>query len=136
MRNPIHLSTFYYIQSSKPIMSSLPEGVPLEIKKALQAIDFKFDAEKQSNPFYFVSYSEVKMRGWNTAANDLKDNLTKVLDLVQKDPYLIDKDNTIRILSLNIERFHKWALKELHMELAEQNVLRTMATMQVWQMDI
>ena len=85
-------------------MSSLPEGLPLEIKKALQAIDFKFDVEKQSNPFYFVSYSEVKMRGWNTAANDLKDNLTKVLDLVQKDPYLKDKDNTIRILSLNIER--------------------------------
>ena len=85
-------------------MSSLPEGLPLEIKKALQAIDFKFDAEKQSNPFYFVSYSEVKMRGWNTAANDLKDNLIKVLDLVQKDQYLKDKDNTIRILSLNIER--------------------------------
>ena len=85
-------------------MSSLPEGLPFEIIKALQAIDFKFDAEKQSNPFYFVSYSEVKMRGWNTAANDLKDNLTKVLDLVQKDPYLKDKDNTIRILSLNIER--------------------------------
>jgi hypothetical protein len=99
-----NLSTFYYIQSSKPIMSSLPEGLPLEIKKALQAIDFKFDAEKQSNPFYFVSYSEVKMRGWNTAANDLKENLIKVLDLVQKDQYLRDKDNTIRILSLNIER--------------------------------
>ena len=85
-------------------MSSLPEGLPLEIKKALQAIDFKFDAEKQSNPFYFASYSEVKMRGWNTAANDLKDNLIQVLELVQKDPYLKDKDNTIRILSLNIER--------------------------------
>jgi hypothetical protein len=85
-------------------MSSLPEGLQLEIKKALQAIDFKFDAEKQSNPFYFASYSEVKMRGWNTAANDLKDNLIKVLDLVQKDQYLKDKDNTIRILSLNIER--------------------------------
>ena len=85
-------------------MSSLPEGLPLEIKKALQAIDFKFDVEKQSNPFYFASYSEVKMRGWNTAANDLKDNLVKVLDLVQKDQYLKDKDNTIRILSLNIER--------------------------------
>ena len=73
-------------------MSLLPKGLPLEIKKALQAIDFKFDAEKQSNPFYFASYSEVKMRGWNTAANDLKDNLIKVLDLVQKDPYLKDKD--------------------------------------------
>ena len=85
-------------------MSSLPEGLPLEIKKALQAIDFKFDAEKQSNPFYFASYSAVKMRGWNTAANDLKDNLIKVLHLVQKDPYLKDKDNTIRILNLNIER--------------------------------
>ncbi len=58
-------------------MSSLPEGLPLEIKKALQAIDFKFDAEKQSKPFYFASYSEVKMRGWNTAANDLKENLAK-----------------------------------------------------------
>ena len=85
-------------------MPTLPEGLPLEIKTALQAIDYKFDAEKQSNPFYFASYSEVKMRGWNTAANDLKENLIKVLDLVQKDPYLKDKDNTIRILSLNIER--------------------------------
>ena len=84
-------------------MSSLPEGLPLEIKKALQAIDFKFDAEKQSNPVYFASYSEVKMRGWNTAVNDLKENLIKVLDIVQKDPYLKDKDNTIRILSLNIK---------------------------------
>jgi len=85
-------------------MFKLHEELPLEIKKALQAIDFKFDAEKQSNPFYFASYSEVKMRGWNTAANDLKENLIKVLDLVQKDQYLKDKDNTIRILSLNIER--------------------------------
>jgi hypothetical protein len=85
-------------------MSTLPEGLPIEIKKALQAIDFKFDAEKQSNPFYFASYSEVKMGGWNTAANDLKDNLIKVLDLVQKDLYLKDKDNTIRLLNLNIAR--------------------------------
>ena len=85
-------------------MLTLPEGLPLEIKTALHAIDYKFDAKKQSNPFYFASYSEVKMRGWNTAANDLKDNLIKVLDLVQKDPYLKDKDNTIRILSLNIEQ--------------------------------
>ena len=85
-------------------MSSLPEALPLEIKTALQAIDYKFDAKKQSNPFYFASYSEVKMRGWNTAANDLKENLVKVLNLVQKDPYLKDKENTIRILSLNIER--------------------------------
>ena len=85
-------------------MSLFPEGLPLEIQIVLQAIDFKFDAEKQSNPFYFASYSEVKMRGWNTAANDLKDNLIQVLELVQKDQYLKDKDNTIRILSLNIER--------------------------------
>jgi len=101
-----NLSTFYYIQISKPNMSSLPEGLPLEIKKALQAIDFKFDVEKQSNPFYFASYSEVKMRGWNTAANDLKDNLVKVLDLVQKDQYLKGKVKIIRILSLNIERLN------------------------------
>lgn len=87
-------------------MSSLPEGLPLEIKKALQAIDFKFDVEKQSNPLYFASYSEVKMRGWNTAANDLKGNLIKVLDLLQKDKYIKDKDNIIRILSLNIEKYN------------------------------
>ena len=85
-------------------MFKLHEELPLEIKKALQAIDYKFDAKKQSNPFYFASYSEIKMRGWDSAENDLKDNLIKVLDLVQKDPYLKDKDNTIRILSLNIER--------------------------------
>ncbi len=89
-------------------MPILPEGLPLEIKKALQAIDFKFDAKKQSNPFYFASYSEVEMRGWNSAANDLKGNLEKVLDLVQKDPYLKDKDNTIRILSLNIEEIRSF----------------------------
>lgn len=85
-------------------MPTLPEGLPLEIKKVLRAIDFEFDAEKQSKPFYFASYSEVKMRGWNTAANDLKDNLIKILNLVQKDQYLKDKAKTIRILNLNIER--------------------------------
>ena len=85
-------------------MFKLHEELPVEIIKVLDAIDYKFDANEQSHPFYFASYSEVKMRGWNTAANDLKENLIKVLDLVQKDPYLKDKDNTIRILSLNIER--------------------------------
>jgi len=85
-------------------MPTLPEGLPLEIKKVLRAINFEFDAEKQSKPFYFASYSEVKMRGWNTAANDLKDNLIKILNLVQKDQYLKDKAKTIRILNLNIER--------------------------------
>lgn len=85
-------------------MPTLPEGLPLEIKKVLRAIDFEFDAEKQSKPYYFASYSEVKMRGWNTAANDLKDNLIKILNLVQKDQYLKDKAKTIRILNLNIER--------------------------------
>ena len=85
-------------------MPTLPDGLPLEIKKVLRAIDFEFDAEKQSKPFYFASYSEVKMRGWNTAANDLKDNLIKILNLVQKDQYLKDKAKTIRILNLNIER--------------------------------
>ena len=85
-------------------MFKLHEELPVEIIKVLDAIDYKFDANEQSHPFYFASYSEVKMRGWNTAANDLKENLIKVLELVQKDPYLKDKDNTIRILSLNIER--------------------------------
>ena len=85
-------------------MFKLHEELPTQIIRVLDAIDYKFDAEKQSNPFYFASYSEVTMRGWNTAANDLKENLIKVLDLVQKDQYLKDKDNTLRILSLNIER--------------------------------
>ena len=66
-------------------MPTLPEGLPLEIKTALQAIDYKFDAKKQSNPFYFASYSDVKMRWLNTAANDLKESLVKVLVIVQKD---------------------------------------------------
>ena len=64
-------------------MFKLHEELPTQIIRVLDAIDYKFDAEKQSNPLYFASYSEVKMRGWNTAANDLKDNLTKVLELVQ-----------------------------------------------------
>jgi len=85
-------------------MFKLHEELPAEIIRVLDAIDYKFDANEQSHPFYFASYSEVKMRGWNTAANDLKENLIKVLDLVQKDPYLKGKDNTIRILNLNIER--------------------------------
>ena len=85
-------------------MFKLHEELPAEIIRVLDVIDFQFDANEQSHPFYFASYSEVKMRGWDTAANDLKENLIKVLDLVQKDPYLKDKDNTIRILSLNIER--------------------------------
>ena len=87
-------------------MFKLHEELPTQIIRVLDAIDYKFDAEKQSNPFYFAAYSEVKMRGWNTAGNDLKDNLTKVLDLVQKDPYLKDKEKTLRILSLNIERLN------------------------------
>ena len=85
-------------------MFKLHEELPTQIIRVLDAIDYKFDANEQSHPFYFASYSEVKMRGWNTAANDLKENLIKVLDLVQKDLYLKGKDNTIRLLNLNIER--------------------------------
>ena len=83
-------------------MSSLPEGLPLEIKKALQAIDFKFDVEKQSNPFYFVSYSEVKMRGWNTAEKDLEGNLNRVLEILKQDEYIGDRDKKIQKLTKNI----------------------------------
>ena len=58
--------------------------------------------KKQSNPFYFASYSEVKMSGWNTAEKDLEANLNRVLEILKQDEYIADRDKKIQKLTKNI----------------------------------
>ena len=94
-----YLSTFHYIQSSKPIMSSLPEGLPLEIKSALQAIDYKFDANSGTKPIYFAAYSTIKKEGWDCAEGDLKKNLNEVLELLKQDNDIGDRDAKLQKLT-------------------------------------
>ena len=84
-------------------MFKLHEELPAEIIRVLDAIDFQFDAEKQWSPIYFASYSEVKMQGWDTAEENLKKNLTEILEILKQDEYIEDRENKIRILTLNIE---------------------------------
>ena len=87
-------------------MSKYPKELPENIKKVLKLIDFKFDPNERYYPFYFALYSEVNMKGWDTAHRNLKRNLTRVLELVKQDETINHKDreNKIRILTLNIER--------------------------------
>ena len=85
-------------------MSKLPKVLPLEIRSVLEKINFQFDNWERNYPFYFAKYSEVNMQGWDTAYKNLKENLTKVLELVKDDHTLENRENKIRILTLNIER--------------------------------
>ena len=85
-------------------MLRLPKELPSEIEKVLRLVDFNFDPNERYYPFYFALYSEVNMQGWDTAYKNLKENLTKVLELVKDDHTLENRENKIRILTLNIER--------------------------------
>ena len=85
-------------------MAKLPKDLPKKIKGVLEKINFQFENEDKKYPFYFALYSEVKMRGWDTAQQNLRDNLTEILNLVREDQTLKDRENKIRILTLNIER--------------------------------
>lgn len=85
-------------------MLQLPKELPSEIEKVLRLVDFNFDPNERYYPFYFALYSEVNMQGWDTAYKNLKENLTKVLELVKDDHTLENRENKIRILTLNIER--------------------------------
>ena len=101
-------------------MLKLPKDLPEKIKRVLKVTDLQFDAHNRSNPFYFASYSEVKMQGWHTAEKNLKKNLTKILEIVKQDEYLEDRENKIKILTLNIESldlshdFYSEAFLRLH----------------------
>ena len=79
-------------------MSLLPDGLPLEIQIVLQAIDYEFDANEQSNPFFFATYSTIKMDGWDCAEDDLKQNLNEVLEILKKDEYQKGRDAKIQEL--------------------------------------
>lgn len=86
-------------------MTQYPEELPAKIKKVLKLIDFRFNTNQMNYPFYFALYTEINMRGWNTAHKNLKDNLTKVLELVKEDDalQLKDREKKIRILTRNID---------------------------------
>jgi hypothetical protein len=101
-------------------MLKLPKDLPEKIKRVLKVTDLQFDAQNRSEPFYFASYSEVKMQGWHTAEKNLKKNLTKILEIIKQDEYLEDRENKMKILTLNIESldlshdFYSEAFLRLH----------------------
>lgn len=83
-------------------MSQLPAGLPPALNSVLQLIDYKFDLQDHSNPFYFALYSEEKMTGWDIAEKDLEANLNRVLAILKKDEYINDRDKKIQKLTKNI----------------------------------
>lgn len=84
-------------------MGHLPINLPMQIKNVLEMINFDFDDDNLKYPCYIATYSEVRMRGWDTAQSNLKANLEKVIQLLKKDKYHLDAEKHIAILNSEIE---------------------------------
>jgi len=93
-------------------MGDLLINLPTNIKKVLENINFNIVDSDLKSPFYFATYSEVKMRGWDTAHLNLKANLENLIQILNKDKSILNKEKKIQILNseiaklTNIEEFY------------------------------
>lgn len=92
----ITFSTFMFV-------SNFPIRLPIEVKRMLELINFKFNEIDQDFPFYFALYTEVNRHGWDTAEEELMQNLNKLLEAVQEDEYLKDREGIVRRLLKGIQ---------------------------------
>ncbi len=73
-------------------MGDLLINLPTNIKKVLENINFNIVDSELKSPFYFATYSEVKMRGWDTAHLNLKANLENLIQILNKDKSILNKE--------------------------------------------
>jgi len=93
-------------------MGDLPINLPTNIRIVLESINFNIDDSDLKSPFYFATYSEVKMKGWDTAHLYLKGNLENLIQILEKDECILNKEKKIQTLNSevaklsNIEEFY------------------------------